>query len=246
MMRRALLFTAYDRPDYLAEVLRTWSAVRGLDRWHVVARIEPGKYTDQIISMFTDFFERMNLDVASIVVNPSVLGVLHHPWVGFEDLFKDYDFVVRTEDDLLVSVDILEYFEWASEHYDSDPVVASVHGFSADVGGAPESVHRLTRCSPLVWGTWRPYWEEVMGPTWDLDYSTFNGFPGNESGWDHNLNTRIYPKLGLVGIYPVVSRVKNIGVYGTHSGPDNYYDAEEFLETTDPVAYHEVETVRPI
>lgn len=237
-MKRALFFTAYDRPEYLAEVLKSWESVRGLDRWHVVGRVEPGRDTDLIVSMFTDFFDRLGLTDTHIVVNPYKFGVLHHPWVGFWDLFNtNYDFVARTEDDLLVGEDILEYFEWASEYYAYTPGVTTVHGFSVDAGGNPEEVHQLIRYNPLVWGTWKAEWVEILSPTWDHTYSTFNGTPGNEAGFDWNLDTRIYPKFELTGVYPLVSRVSNIGFIGTHSTPENYYNTEEFLQHTDPVTY---------
>lgn len=240
-MKRALFFTAYDRPEYLADVLTSWTKVRGLDRWQIVARIEPGKHTDRIVRMFADFYDQAGLVTAYTIVNDTRLGVLHHPWVGFEELFKDFDFVARTEDDLLVSDDILEFFEWASESYEHVPGVATIHGFSLRTEGCPSEAEILPQFNPLVFGTWRAVWQSVIGPTWDHDYSTFNGIPGTQAGWDWNLNTRIYPKLGLGGVYPVLSRVSNIGVHGTHSTPENYYNAQVFVPEVRPTGYHHSE-----
>lgn len=179
-MKRALFFTAFDRPGYLARVLETWEGVRGLDRWHIVARIEPGQHTDQIRAMFEKFFFVLGLNDVDLVVNKSKLGVLHHPWVGFETLFSRYDFVVRTEDDLLVSSDVLELFEWASKTFTHDQSIATVHGFSLGDGGDLSAMFRSPGFNPLVFGTWRDRWEQLLSPTWDHDYSTFNGTPGNQ------------------------------------------------------------------
>jgi len=237
-MRKALFFTAYDRPDYLRTALESWGEVRGLNDWNIVARIEPGHYAHKIYDLFDGFRTGSQHPNFQIIVNPERYGVLRHPWVGFEHLFdRRFDFVVRAEDDLRVSSDILEYFSWAAEEFEMRDEVASIHGFTRYGDGDPSDVRLEKRFDPLIWGTWRGYWEGLIGPTWDHDYSTFNETPGNQSGWDWNLNTRIYPRLGLQGVFPVVSRVENIGLYGTHSTPENYYTAESFQASQEEVKY---------
>ena len=230
-MRRAIFLTAYDRPEYLEQALRSWGRVRGKERWSWFASIEPGVHADKILRMCAKFFNANHLDV-TISVNAERLGVLHHPWVRFEELFgHGFDFVVRTEDDLCVSADALEYFEWASAVCADDPGVGTIHGFQRD--GDPELprvFHVEPRFDPLLWGTWADRWCDVIGPTWDHDYSTNNGIPGVQSGWDWNLNKRIYPKHGLGGLFPAASRVDNIGVHGTHSTPENFYTSASFRD----------------
>ena len=228
-MKRALFLTAYDRPQYLAPVLDSWSDVRGLDRWRMVFRIEPSEVTDVMVRLVEQFIERTGLTDYEIIVNPQRYGVLHHPWVGFDDLFATcgFDFVVRAEDDLLVSTDILEYFEWASEFFAVDPRVAVIHGHTW-YQGPDDTVMVTEHFSPLVWGTWRPVWDQTIRDTWDHDYSTFTGQPGHEAGWDWNLNKRILPTNGLKCAWPTASRVDHIGVVGTHGTPENFVRSESF------------------
>lgn len=243
-MRKALFFTAYDRPNYLLRALETWGYVRGLKDWDIVARIEPGLYADQIYDIFEGFWAGSRHPNFQIITNPTRLGVLHHPWAGFTELFEqDYDFVVRAEDDLRVSDDILEYFTWAAAKFEHDDRVASIHGFMREGSGTPEEVEVQPRFDPLIWGTWRRTWESLIGPTWDHDYSTYNGAPGIQSGWDWNLNTRIYPGHGLGGVFPRLSRVDNIGVHGTHSTPDNFYTAPSFQASIEPSVYRELQRI---
>ena len=168
--------------------------------------------------------------------------MLHNPWVGFERLFmaQNYDFVVRTEDDLVVSADILEYFDWASCKFQNNPRVATVNAFCYNDGPSDE-VALAERFSPLVWGTWSDRWEGLLGPTWDHDYSTYNGEPGNQAGWDWNINTRLFPQHRLLGCFPLASRVHNIGVHGTHSQPPNYRTATSFKDDHGSVKYHIVD-----
>lgn len=240
-MKKALFITSYDRPDYLRETLASWESVRGLERWRVIARIEPSECSEELRGMFQSFFEKLNHPDFEIMVNPQCYGVLHHPWVGFEQLFRFHDFVVRAEDDLVVSDDILEFFEWASEAYRDDKQVATVHVFTHEEG-VPEGTTLATGFSPWVWGTWRDRWRELLGPTWDHDYSTFNGFPGNQSGWDWNINTRLFPAQDLRSVAPCVSRSNNIGVTGVHGTADNFVTLPNFKFHYPQVNYQRVDT----
>lgn len=235
----AIFLTAYDRPNYLQQALDTWGRVRGLRDWELVFRIDPGTYHDRIADMCRGFIVGSRHPNAWVVVNNRTLGVLHHPYVGFSELFVEHDFVIRAEDDLLVSDDLLEYFSWAEQTYRHRKGVATIHGHSRG-RGHDDDVITAPEFNPLIWGTWRSLWMTTIGPLWDHDYSTFNGYPGNQSGWDWNLNTRLFPKYGYQGVYPTNSRVQNIGVIGTHSTPENFEESPSFRETYGEVVYREL------
>lgn len=234
-MKRAMFLTVFDRPEYLIETLASWQKVRGFKDWPLFVRIEPSNRQDEILGILAEL-EHPDLHVN---INPTIYGVLHHPWVAFEELFHRYDFVVRLEDDLIVSEDILEYFEWASTVYESHPRVAAVIGYTKEEG-PDDGVILRPDFSPWVWGTWRDRWNKLIGPTWDHDYSTYNGHPGNQSGWDWNLNTRIFPDYGLVAAFPTSSRVQNIGVFGVHGTLENFDTSPSFRPHREPVEYKEV------
>lgn len=234
-MNKALLLTAFNRPHYLAQALSSWKNVRGLEDWKIYAQLEPCAFAEeqrrQILSTFAG-----HPDV-TVVINSTVHGVLHNPWVGFDHLFSaGADFVVRTEDDLVVSRDILEYFEWAAQTFQNNSRVAAVNAYTR-LSGEQNEVILTENFSPLVWGTWEDRWDGLIGPTWDHDYSTFNGVPGNQAGWDWNLNTRVFPQHNLLTCAPIASRVHNIGVLGTHSTPENYETSSSFREDHGPQRY---------
>lgn len=221
MTSRSIFFTIYNRPEYLAPVLDSWSRVRGLDEWDVQFRFEPSNRLRECSDLVEKFISETGLSRVERVVNTERLGVLYCPWVGFEDCFERHNFVVRAEDDLVVSDDILEFFSWADHTYRHDLDVATIcaHGGASDDLAA---VHRGPGFSPWVWGTWRDRWESLIGPTWDRNYSTYNGTPGHQAGWDWNLNTRIFPRHNKVVVGPNTSRVDNIGVIGVHAQAADY------------------------
>lgn len=229
-MNKAIFLTAMDREQYLRETLASWAKVRGVQNWAFVFRIEPSPIQNRIAKMCFDWIELVQHPDADIVFNERQLGVLHHPWVGFETLFNEQeaDFVIYVEDDHTVSDDILDYFSWAERRFHNHPDVASIHAYTDEAGSDPAAVLARTEFNPWVWGTWSDVWAEVIGPTWDHDYSTFNDFPMNQSGYDWNLNTRIYPQRNLLGVFPEMSRVDNIGIDGVHSHRGNWRTASTF------------------
>lgn len=226
----AVFLMAYDRPEFLEKVLQSWECVRGLERWEFVGRVDPNPKQDESVELLNDFIRRRGLTNARVIVNETKHGVLHHPWVGFTEAFQDHEFVVYTEDDSRVSDDILEYFEWAQKSFLEDQRIASVHAFSDEVFGASRDAHLRQVFHPWTWGTWKDRWEQFIGPTWDHDYSTFNAVPGNQSGYDWNLNTRVYPEHDKLAVFPKLSRVDNIGVYGVHSTEEIWEPTKTFHE----------------
>jgi hypothetical protein len=195
--------------------------------WDVRLRLEPSEFEREQIGSFLEMIRLTTPSDVGISVNPMPLGVLVNPWKAFESAIElGSDFIVRAEDDLLASTDILRYFEWASERWQDDKSVATVNAYSKTQGEDPFHVSvRQGAFNPLVWGTWKDRWLDYIGPTWDKDYSTFNDYPGNQAGWDWNLNTRVLPALGKSTVNIDQSRVQNIGVWGVHATPENFEQA---------------------
>jgi hypothetical protein len=230
-VRPAVLLTAFDRPRYLAPVLDAWAGVRDLHAWHLRVAVEPSGARDEVVELVRAFVRRTGHQDTEVVLNPTRLGVLENPYVHLEALFRaGHDFVVRAEDDLVVADDVLELFAHVQRTYAGDASVATAHAFCPDPAGAsPAELARTDAFCPWVWGTWRDRWLDLVGPTWDRDYSTYNSSPGFETGWDWNLNTRVFPAHGLGAVAPRVSRVQNIGEVGEHGTPDDLVPAPSFV-----------------
>jgi hypothetical protein len=219
-MIRKLVFTATNRPYYLQPSIESWNAVRGLGTWDVEFFIEPTPVQDQM----RDVAFQLNARSVVVGINKQRLGVLVNPWHAMETAFRGgAEFVILAEDDVAVSSDILEYFEWASEKYEDDPEILCVNAFSK-MGGAPNFVMKSQQFSPLIWGTWRDRWYSTLRNSWDKDYSSGNP-DGSEAGWDWNIN-RILQKNWEFVIKPQQSRSDHLGEWGgTHMTPDLYDDS---------------------
>lgn len=216
-MIRELVFTAYNRPYYMQDTIKSWNQVRNLRQWNATFHVEPSDLQDQVID------QALLLETTTtIVVNPEKLGVLVNPWQAIDSAFsRGSDFVVIAEDDIAVSQDILEFFEWASIEYQGAKDVLCINAFSSVGGGKQNELIQHRMFSPLVWGTWHDRWNSYLRDTWDKDYST--GKPdGSQAGWDWNIN-RILQAEKMTVLGPVQSRSDHLGEYGgTHMVPALY------------------------
>lgn len=214
-MRKELTFTAYRRPWYLREAIGSWNQAANILDWDVSMLLEPSII--EVENAMLAEFHRLECGFSVAVVNDHKLGVLRNPYAAFTSAFDaGNDFVVLAEDDIIVSNDVLEYFEWAMETYKEDQSVLAVLAFSRialeDGEVSREAVSRTKVFCPLVWGTWQDRWESTIKPNWDLDYSS--GKPdGSEAGWDWNM-MRVAVREGKDFLYPQASRSNHIGRFG--------------------------------
>jgi hypothetical protein len=236
-MNRELVFTAYNRPYYLQASVASWNQVRNLKQWNATFYVEPSGISDQIVE------QAMQLaTTTTVIVHAEKLGVLVNPWFALNDAFeRGADFVVIAEDDIAVSQDILEYFEWASIEYQGAKNILCINAFSAIGGDKPGEIMQTRKFSPLVWGVWRDRWEEHLRDTWDKDYSTGKA-DGSEAGWDWNIN-RILVEKELNVLVPLQSRSDHLGEHGgTHMTPDLYPSSRgiDFAQVRSRSRYKEI------
>lgn len=236
-MKFDLVFTAFNRPHYLEETVNSWNEVRALRNWNVTFFIEPSPVETYV----ADAALRLNSNV-TIVINPEQLGVLVNPFNAINTAFLNgADFVAIAEDDVVVSQDVLEFFEWASDEYQTVREVLCLNAYSRIGGPKSNQLIREPSFSPLVWGIWRDRWEDHLRDTWDTDYSTGNP-DGSEAGWDWNIN-RIIAAKELTVIKPLQSRSDHIGEYaGTHMTPDLFESSRgvDFSQARGRQRYNEI------
>jgi hypothetical protein len=213
-------------------------AVRGTQHWLFHFSVDPSAELPEQLSLIEAFSEDLSSEV-TVTVNDQREGVHRNPYLALDHCFKNSQFVVLTEEDFVVSEDVLEYFDQLSDDYQEDVCIATVSARGGDGSNDP-SLYEITEGSKFnVWGTWVDRWRSVLEPTWDMNYSTFNGSPGVESGWDWNFSSRVFPSLGMRSVHPLASKSDHIGYHGIHSTPANFAStqASNFVVSREPRKY---------
>jgi hypothetical protein len=232
----AVVMTAYRRPYYLAPVLESWSKVRGVrDLALFRISLDASDRTEEMLQVI----EAAPFP-ADVRVNLPRLGVNVNKVEAATAVFREHprvQFVVHAEDDLVVADDVLKLMDAAAAEFREDPEVAIVCSQSR-VQGTDPAVVRSYDCfsSAWVWGTWRDRWFGVLEPTWDRDF--VSTVP--ETGWDWNIDTRVFPRAGLRSVAPDMARAQNIGEHeGTYAPPGEFPSTllASFRPHFEPVSY---------
>lgn len=229
-----MVFTAYKRPLYWDRVLESWSQVRGIDDVSVTVFLEPSDFTDTMQAIVKYRFPH-----ARVHVNPERVGVLENPYQALNTSFSAGNpFTVLAEDDVIVSSDVLEYFQWAqSLHWDTSLLGACAFSRAVLPRQDPELVNQFPDFCPLVWGTWSDRWFKYLEPTWDHDY-TSGPVSGQQQGWDWNIKLRVMGERHF--LFPSQSRSDHIGeLGGQHMQPQDFSAsrAPSFREYQEACAY---------
>lgn len=213
-MRKAIVFTLYQRPFYTRRVLEAWSKVRGLKDWTVHFYIDPSNQSEAQISIASEFLESNKLS-GYIEVNRLHMGVLRAPYWALSQTFDSlFEYVVLAEEDVEVGNDVLEYMLAAQEYSD----IACAW---SDEDAAEDEMQIRPWFNPWCWGTDAETWNTRLKPTWDLDYST--GDSRGPGGWDCNIGLRLVNDTDLKVMFPRVARARHIGQHlGVHQDPAQF------------------------
>ena len=228
-MRPVAVFPVYNRPHYLAPVLESWRAVRGIGDAELIYRCEPG------FPQVADLVRRERPAAAGeVVVNDCQLGNDANMAAALADGFATgAEFVIAAEDDVLVSADILEYMAAMAACYGDDRSVLAVTAWQAGAPGPLDEVRRQEWFfGGAAWGMWRDRWDEVK-----------RGWPPSGTGYDGYL-WKLAQSTGRSCIQPMATRCKNIGEYGVNTRGDAgsfraIWDTQQFTADIPPQSYRE-------
>lgn len=169
--------------------------------------------------------------------------------LGVNQVIEKYGKVIVVEDDLISSQDFLMYMNEALDYYENNNKVWSISGYNIPIKIPKDyksEIYFSYRGCSWGWATWKDMWEKV---DWEVsDYAEFKGNKRlrrrlNRGGRDmaNMLDSQIkgkidswairwcytQSKLDMLTVYPVVSRIENIGLdgTGTHGGVSAHYEA---------------------
>jgi hypothetical protein len=217
-MRKAIVFTLYQRPFYTRKVLQSWRAVRGIKDWDFHFYIDPSNQSRDQIARAHDFLMDTGTS-GSVTVNEVHMGVLRAPYWALSQTFDSlYEYVVLAEEDVEVGNDVLEYMLAAQEY-------AHVACAWSDEDAAEDEMQLRKWFTPWCWGTDAETWNTRLKPTWDLDYSSAD--ERGPGGWDCNIGLRLVNDTDLKVMFPRVARARHIGQHlGVHQDPAQFGELE--------------------
>lgn len=201
------------REKYLRQALDSWSKARGIQDASLVFCVEPA---DTFPADDFEAWAHRTFREALVLRNVRRLGCLLNTKQAFGSAFAvGARLAVMAEEDLVVSADVLEYLSWAMTEYEHDEQVAAVCAHVRESKGRDSgAVVRVPWFNPLVCGTWKDRWENLIEPTWGR---WSEGVPDNQA-WDNNLRI-VLRQADRQCIFPGQSRVLHIGetstIYGT-------------------------------
>lgn len=170
---------------------------------------------------------------------------------GVTDMLSQHDRVIVLEDDLTTTSNFLDYMNQALDYYEDSQKVQSISGFSLKIKSKPQGrdVFLHQRAHSWGWATWSSRWDKKIfdkerirhsidtNPTLladfkkacgeDIDGMLLDSLSGRHDSWyvrwclDHF-------KKGRFSVYPVFSKVSNIGFSeeGTHCKTVNVFETE--------------------
>ena len=244
-----LVLAAWRRPQYLARVLESWALVPEVASLRrIVAALGPSPREAEQRAVLA----RFPLDIEVRPDSPECLPVPgSHRALGeaVTAVFAGDDgcrFVIMSDEDVLVSDDVLRYFGWARDLRGDDGILCVCahnslgqgwHRPQDDSGADQAAVRLASEFNPWCWGTWRDRWEGVIEPDWDYDCSP-GPFPDSERGYDWQMWRLV--QRGWLSAVPDASRSQNIGQHeGVYALPDRFggTQAASFREHRGEVAY---------
>lgn len=242
-----LVIFVYNRLDHTRQTIEalaenTLAKESDLFIYSDAAKTEKGIPKVQETRQYIDYIASQSLFKSVNVIKANqnrglAKSVIH----GVTETINSYDKVIVVEDDLVTTPDFLTYMNKALEFYEKDQTIWSISGYSFKMkipkSYAHEIFYSYRACS---WGyaTWADRWNTV---DWDVkDYDDFKinrakrkqmnrGGRDMARMLDSQMEGRIdswairwcyeQSKQNKYTIYPVYSRVKNIGLdgSGTHS-----------------------------
>lgn len=244
----------YARPEHTIQTIESLAHNVLADRTEVfiysdAAKNEKAQQNVELVREYIDTLKKRNMFKALHIIKSDMnMGLARSVIFGVTEIIQKYGKVIAVEDDLVSAPDFLQYMNDALDFYKEDSRIWSICGYTFKMripSDYKHDVYLSYRGGSWGWATWKDRWEKV---DWDVaDYYLFKRdkkqrLKFNRGGrdmadmLDSQMQGKIdswairwcyaQSKLNMLTVYPIVSRIKNIGLdgTGTHSGINPKYD----------------------
>jgi len=150
---------------------------------------------------------------------------------GVSEVMAHYHKAIVLEDDLITSTNFLEYMNQALNHYQDNPKIQSISGFSPIIKGLDyDEIYYTQRASSWGWACWEDRWDKIdwqshsykdfktdsqakwrfnkMGS--DMSLMMKRQMQGNIDSWAIRFCFHQFQN-NLFSVYPSISKIQNLG-----------------------------------
>lgn len=203
-MKSAIIFIAYNRPEYFQQVLDSVSKTLYLEKYDLFFNLD--SHNSSIIKIATKFLKNINYTLTSntIKINDTPLGCGSNHKDGIDRVFNlGYDQVVCIEEDVLIANDALKYFY---QTYDLN-LITCAFSLKFDLS-LQENIFKINWFTPWAWSISKTLWNSLKeNIKWDRT-------------WDMNI-TDYVKQNNIMCLYSSSTRSENIGKYGLNQNNGN-------------------------
>lgn len=220
-MNKTISLACYNRPQVLRETLDSIKEqMANLADYKLYINCEPGN--NEVI----DIIKNIDFIETDIVINSKQLGLNANTFAHISRAFEKSDFNLYLEDDIVLSPDALNLFEWYMEQDLTDIAMMALCNITDRGNKLDENLLYRTRLM-YCWGfvVSNKQFEKYFKPVW---------FP-TTGYWARNSANHIRSFKNLYNILPQLSRATTIGRTGANMREHHWrkYDLENHKFNTD-------------
>ena len=263
-----IVLFAYNRPNHLRETITSLQANYLAEKSEIYifadgAKATPRNHSPERELMLVNEVRDYLLTVTGfrkvyLHFNSENLGLANSVIYGVSKVLSRHSKVIVMEDDMVSSINFLDFMNQALREYENNNLVFSVSGYSFPISiprQYSQDTYFFNRTSSWGWGTWADRWSVV---DWDIsdwmafqsnfnDQQKFNEggddlvrllelqMNGEIDSWSIRFDYACY-KHNAYCVYPVISKIINIGTDG--SGTHFTKSSEEYSVQLDQGLSH--------
>lgn len=247
-MYAPVVLFVYNREEHTRLVLDALSQNQGTEKTDLFIYSDAAKTeyekeaVERVRKYIRQFSDKNSFQSVTVIEAEENRGLANSIIGGVTDVINRYGKVIVLEDDHVTASDFLTYMNSGLDFYEKNTQIWSISGYTWKMKGFQRYHHDVFmgyRASCWGWASWKDRWEKVR---WDVpDFKDFMSDRSaqkrfNKGGMDmtdmlcQQQNGKINSwairwcyqqyKEGMLSVFPVHSKVKNIGLdgSGTHSG----------------------------
>lgn len=169
-MYAPVIVFCYNRRDHLEKTLHALEQNRLADKSDIYIFSDGSRgekdenAVAEVRSFLKDYEEKSYFKSIEVIMSEKNRGLADSIIGGVSRIIEKYGKVIVLEDDLVTSVDFLEYMNQALDFFEKDENIWSVTGYTLPLKGLKtykEDIYLSYRASSWAWGTWKDQWKTV-------------------------------------------------------------------------------------